>query len=162
MPHTGAKHAHRTVVATAILAALALCTTALCCPAPVPATTPIPDAGVSITQPTVEDDQTIATDATPVDDNAPHATQTALPSTAPAAEPKTDAATTAMTEPEPPTGPDMSRALETGMPMSNGVSADPMAFLLSVVAAQQGEGSLVRVAASDTDTGHITYRMALP
>ncbi len=56
-----------------------------------------------------------------------------------------------------PYGPDMTRAEETGVPVANGVSADPMEALLAVVRRQQESGSSVKVVAADPATGRVVY-----
>ena len=56
-----------------------------------------------------------------------------------------------------PCGPDATLALETGVPMAGGESANPMDALLETVARQQVEGSPIEVAYADEDTGQVAY-----
>lgn len=56
-----------------------------------------------------------------------------------------------------PSGPDATLALATGVPMAEGISADPLGTLLQTVALRQEEGSPIRVVTADAATGSVVY-----
>lgn len=58
---------------------------------------------------------------------------------------------------EGPTGPDTTRAEATGMPVSGGVSAEPMDALLEALAKHHGARSAAPVVFADAATGHVAY-----
>jgi hypothetical protein len=59
--------------------------------------------------------------------------------------------------PDAPMGPDRSGALETGMPMSDGYSCEPMEVLLDAVETAQYAGCDVQIIDVDAEAGSVVY-----
>ena len=110
--------------------------------------TPVPEAGPAEPTATVEDASTPA---------APDAQDAATADTVVPSDPDATAPDAVETSDGTPCGPDATLALETGVPMAGGESANPMDALLETVARQQVEGSPIEVAYADEDTGQVAY-----
>ncbi len=114
---------------------------------------PVPEAGPAEPTATVDDASTpVAPDATDVVVTPDVPTAPDAPS-----DPDATAPDAVETSDGTPCGPDATLALETGVPMAGGESANPMDALLETVARQQVEGSPIEVAYADEDTGQVAY-----
>lgn len=82
------------------------------------------------------------------------AQDTDMPDDAPTADP---GESTTNQEGEPPSGPDMTKAEETGVPMANGISADPPTVLRQVVEARLESGFGAVLQSLDDQTGVACY-----
>ena len=168
------KTPHRTASYLAACAAAILTASAVCCPVPAPAT-----QGEEPPQPAASQTGEEKPAATPPaeDATASEASQEAPEPQAPAGplaqpEPQTPAETPAQPEPEtspeeaaPSTNepettepvPDKSRALETGVPVSNGASANPASVILDVATALELAGVSPEVIGVDASIGRVLY-----
>ena len=174
---------HRTISYLAACAAVILTASAVCCPNPAPAAQgdepPQPEASRPAEEgaeanPPIED--AVASEP---GQEAPEPSIQPEPQT-PAetpAQPELQAPAEAPAEPDPEASPeatappasasnqpeaaepvpDKSRALETGVPVSNGISANPASVILDVATAMELAGVSPEVLGVDTSTGRVLY-----